>query len=50
LRYALARMISAPALRVTFGSAGRCLWSRQFTAGAMAARTVEVYQRALTVN
>jgi glycosyltransferase involved in cell wall biosynthesis len=50
LRYALARMISAPALRVTFGSAGRRLWSKQFTAGAMAARTVEVYQRALTVN
>jgi len=46
LRYALARMISAPALRVTFGSAGRRLWSKQFTARAMAARTVEVYQRA----
>ena len=50
LRYALARMISAPALRVTFGSAGRRLWSKQFTAGTMAARSVEVYQRALTVN
>jgi glycosyltransferase involved in cell wall biosynthesis len=50
LRYALARMISAPALRVAFGSAGRCLWSKQFTAGTMAARTVEVYQRALSVN
>jgi glycosyltransferase involved in cell wall biosynthesis len=50
LRHALARMISEPDLRVTFGSAGRRLWSKQFTAGAMAARTVEVYQRALTVN
>jgi glycosyltransferase involved in cell wall biosynthesis len=50
LRYALARMINAPALRVTFGSAGRRLWSKQFTAAAMAARTIEVYQRALTVN
>jgi glycosyltransferase involved in cell wall biosynthesis len=50
LRHALARMISEPALRVTFGGAGRRLWSNQFTAGAMAARTMEVYQRALTVN
>jgi glycosyltransferase involved in cell wall biosynthesis len=50
LRYALARMINAPALRVTFGSAGRRLWSKQFTASTMAARTVEVYQRALSVN
>jgi glycosyltransferase involved in cell wall biosynthesis len=50
LRYALARMISGPALRLTFGREGRRLWSNQFTAGAMAARTVEVYRRALTVN
>jgi len=47
LRHALARMITEPALRITFGSAGRRLWSNQFTAGAMAARTVEVYERAL---
>ena len=47
LRHALARMISEPAMRVSFGSAGRRLWSNQFTAGAMAARTVEVYQHAL---
>jgi glycosyltransferase involved in cell wall biosynthesis len=50
LRQALARMISEPALRVTLGSAGRRLWGTQFTAGKMASRTVEVYQRALAVS
>ncbi len=50
LRHALARVIRDPALRVTLGSAGRLLWSKQFTARTMATRTVEVYQRALTVN
>jgi glycosyltransferase involved in cell wall biosynthesis len=50
LRDALARVIGEPALRVALGSAGRRLWSRQFTAATMAARTVEVYQRALAPN
>ena len=50
LRHALARVIRDPALRVTLGSAGRVLWSKQFTARTMATRTVEVYHRALTVN
>jgi glycosyltransferase involved in cell wall biosynthesis len=47
LRDALARMITGPALRVALGTAGRRLWSAQFTASAMTARTVEVYKRAL---
>ena len=47
LRDALARLIGDPALRVALGSAGRRLWSTQFTASTMAARTVEVYKRAL---
>ena len=47
LRDALARVISDPALRVALGSAGRRLWSAQFTASTMTARTIEVYQRAL---
>jgi glycosyltransferase involved in cell wall biosynthesis len=47
LRKALARVIGDPALRVTLGNAGRHLWSTKFTASTMAARTVEVYQRAL---
>jgi glycosyltransferase involved in cell wall biosynthesis len=47
LRNALARMISSPALRVAMGAAGRRLWSAQFTASTMTARTVEVYKRAL---
>jgi glycosyltransferase involved in cell wall biosynthesis len=47
LRDALARVIAGPALRVAMGSAGRRLWGAQFTASAMAARTVEVYKRAL---
>ncbi len=44
---ALARLISSPALRVAMGTAGRRLWSAQFTASTMTARTVEVYKRAL---
>lgn len=48
LRDALARLIADPALRLALGSAGRRLWSAQFTASTMAARTVEVYKRALT--
>jgi glycosyltransferase involved in cell wall biosynthesis len=47
LRKALARLIADPALRLALGSAGRRLWSAQFTASTMAARTVEVYKRAL---
>jgi glycosyltransferase involved in cell wall biosynthesis len=47
LRDALARLIAGPALRVAMGTAGRRLWAAQFTASAMAARTVEVYKRAL---
>ena len=48
LREALASLIAAPALRLELGSAGRRLWSAQFTASTMAARTVEVYKRALS--
>ena len=47
LRKALARLIADPALRLAMGKAGRHLWSAQFTAAEMAARTVEVYKRAL---
>ena len=47
LRLALARLITDPALRLAMGMAGRLRWAAHFTAGAMAARTVEVYQRAL---
>ncbi len=47
LREALMRLIADPELRVKMGTAGRNLWRAQFTASAMAARTVEVYQRAL---
>jgi glycosyltransferase involved in cell wall biosynthesis len=47
LRDALAHLIACPALRVAMGTAGRRLWRAEFTAGAMAARTVEVYKRAL---
>jgi hypothetical protein len=34
-------------LRVALGAAGRSLWSAQFTASTMTARTLEVYKRAL---
>ena len=47
LRKALARVIADPALRQALGSAGRRLWNAHFTASKMAARTVEVYKRAL---
>jgi len=47
LRLALARLITEPGLRSRMGSAGYRLWACEFTAGAMAARTVEVYERAL---
>jgi glycosyltransferase involved in cell wall biosynthesis len=47
LRDALGRLIADPALRLALGSAGHQLWSAQFTASKMAARTVEVYKRAL---
>lgn len=47
LRDALARLIANPALRRALGAAGHQLWSTQFTASTMAARTVEVYRRAL---
>ena len=50
LRKALARVIADPVLRLALGSAGRHLWSAQFTASKMAARTVEVYKRALRTN
>ena len=49
LRDALARLIADPVLRLALGSAGQ-LWSAQFTASTMAARTVEVYKRALGAN
>jgi len=47
LREALARLIADPALRMAFGSEGQRLWATHFTASAMAARTIEVYQRAI---
>jgi glycosyltransferase involved in cell wall biosynthesis len=47
LRDALARVIADPALRLALGTAGKHLWSAQFTASTMAVRTVEVYKRAL---
>jgi glycosyltransferase involved in cell wall biosynthesis len=47
LRDALARLIGGSALRVAMGSAGHRLWSAQFTASTMTARTIEVYKRAL---
>jgi glycosyltransferase involved in cell wall biosynthesis len=50
LRHTLARVIAGPALRIALGSAGRSLWAAQFTASAMAARTVEVYKRALAAH
>jgi glycosyltransferase involved in cell wall biosynthesis len=50
LREALARLITDPGLRLTLGSAGQHLWRAQFTAATMAARTLEVDQRALSAN
>jgi glycosyltransferase involved in cell wall biosynthesis len=49
LRDALARVIAEPALRVALGSAGRSQWREEFTSKTMAARTVEVYRRALAM-
>jgi glycosyltransferase involved in cell wall biosynthesis len=46
LRDALAQLIAHPALRRALGAAGHRLWSEQFTASTMAARTIEVYNRA----
>jgi glycosyltransferase involved in cell wall biosynthesis len=48
LRDALTRVIAEPALRLALGSAGRRQWAARFTSRTMAARTVEVYQRALS--
>jgi glycosyltransferase involved in cell wall biosynthesis len=50
LRDALARLIADPALRLELGTAGRRLWRAQFTASTMAARTIEVYKRALATK
>ena len=50
LRGALARLIADPARRLALGTAGHQLWRAQFTASRMAARTVEVYNRALGAN
>lgn len=50
LRSALASLIAHPPLRLALGSAGRRLWRAQFTASTMAARTLEVYKRALAAN
>jgi glycosyltransferase involved in cell wall biosynthesis len=50
LRNALARVIADPALRLALGNAGQRRWSAQFTSSTMAARTVEVYKRALAAN
>jgi glycosyltransferase involved in cell wall biosynthesis len=50
LRDALARLIANPALRLELGTAGRRLWRAQFTASTMAARTIEVYKRALATK
>jgi glycosyltransferase involved in cell wall biosynthesis len=47
LRKALARVIASPDLRVALGTEGRRQWAAHFTARTMAARTVEVYERAL---
>ena len=49
LRDALLQVICAPALRLAMGNAGRALWHARFTSATMAARTVEVYQRALAL-
>lgn len=50
LRNALARLIATPALRLALGSAGRRLWRARFTSSTMAARTVEVYERAIAAS
>jgi glycosyltransferase involved in cell wall biosynthesis len=50
LRSALARLIAEPSQRLTMGTAGRQRWKEHFTATTMAARTIEVYNRALSKN
>ncbi len=50
LREALAQLIAHPAIRRALGNAGHQLWSEQFTASTMAARTIEVYDRARCAN
>jgi glycosyltransferase involved in cell wall biosynthesis len=50
LRETLARVMADPALRLALGSAGQNLWATQFTSSVMAARTVEVYKRALKAS
>jgi glycosyltransferase involved in cell wall biosynthesis len=47
LRLALARLITQADLRTRMGVAAQRLWASEFTARAMAARTTEVYQRAV---
>jgi len=47
LRAALAALIADPDRRRRLGEAGRASWAAQFTATAMATKTLEVYQRAL---
>jgi glycosyltransferase involved in cell wall biosynthesis len=47
LRAALARLIAEPSQRVAMGAAGEQRWKENFTATTMAARTIEVYNRAL---
>jgi glycosyltransferase involved in cell wall biosynthesis len=50
LRSALARLIANPSQRVAMGDAGKQRWKENFTATTMAARTIEVYNRALENN
>jgi glycosyltransferase involved in cell wall biosynthesis len=47
LRSALARLIASPSQRAAMGAAGKQRWKEHFTATTMAARTIEVYNRAL---
>jgi glycosyltransferase involved in cell wall biosynthesis len=47
LRRALARLITQTGLRAQMGMAAQRLWQSEFTARTMAARTTEVYQRAV---
>jgi len=47
LRRALERVIANPSLRMSLGDQGRRLWAAQFTARSMAARTMQVYEKAL---
>jgi glycosyltransferase involved in cell wall biosynthesis len=47
LRSALARLIANPSQRQAMGAAGKQRWKENFTATTMAAKTIEVYNRAL---